>query len=117
MPHEAEIGQRFSVDLDISADLSKSSTTDRLSDTICYGEVVAVTIKAFTSVRRSLLERAASDVINALFAGFARIAAVRLTIRKSDPLTSAIVDSVGVSLFVERSNFGDLGNVRNESDQ
>jgi dihydroneopterin aldolase len=103
MPPEAEISQHFKIDLDISIDLSESSLTDRLSDTICYGEVVAAATKAFTSVRRRLLERAASDVVHAPFAGFPRISAVRITIHKFNAPAPALIDSSGVSLLVERS--------------
>jgi dihydroneopterin aldolase len=96
VPHDAEISQHFKIDLDISIDLSESSLTDRLSDTICYGE-------ALTSVRRRLLERAGSDVVHALFAGFPRISAVRITIHKFNAPAPALIDSSGVSLLVERS--------------
>ena len=41
MEHETEVGQRFVIDLELSADLSKSSRTDRLADTVSYSNVVA----------------------------------------------------------------------------
>ena len=49
MEHETEVGQRFVIDLDLSADLSESSHTDRLADTVSYSNVVA-TATAATAV-------------------------------------------------------------------
>ena len=45
MEHETEVGQRFVIDLELYTDLSESSHTDRLVDTVSYANVV-------TSVRR-----------------------------------------------------------------
>jgi len=39
MEHETEVGQRFVIDLELSADLSESSRTDRLADTVSYSNV------------------------------------------------------------------------------
>ncbi len=47
MEHETEVGQRFVIDLELSADLSESSRTDRLADTVSYSNVVATATAAF----------------------------------------------------------------------
>ena len=47
MEHETEVGQRFVIDLELSADLSESSHTDRLADTVSYSNVVATATAAF----------------------------------------------------------------------
>jgi len=39
MEHETEVGQRFVIDLELSADLAESSRTDRLADTVSYSNV------------------------------------------------------------------------------
>ena len=67
MEHETEVGQRFVIDLELSADLSESSRTDRLSDTVSYSNVVATATAAFKNTNYKLLERAAGAVAEAIW--------------------------------------------------
>ena len=62
MEHETEVGQRFVIDLELSADLSESSRTDRLADTVSYSNVVATASAAFKNANYKLLERAAGTI-------------------------------------------------------
>ena len=62
MEHETEVGQRFVIDLELYTDLSESSRTDRLSDTVSYSNVVATATSAFKNTNYKLLERAAGAV-------------------------------------------------------
>ena len=62
MDHETEVGQRFVIDLELSIDLSDSSRTDRLVDTVSYSSVVATATSAFKNANYKLLERAAGAV-------------------------------------------------------
>jgi len=56
---ETEVGQRFVIDLELFTDLSESSRTDKLADTVSYSNVVATATAAFKDVNYKLLERAA----------------------------------------------------------
>ena len=47
MEHETRVGQRFVIDLELYTDLSESSRTDRLADTVSYSNVVATATSAF----------------------------------------------------------------------
>lgn len=98
MEHETAIGQRFIVDLELSADLSESSRTDRLADTVSYSSVVAIASAAFKDANYKLLERAAGAVADAVLAAFARIDAVRVTVHKPHAPIAAIFEDVGVIL-------------------
>ena len=77
MQHETEVGQRFVIDLELYTDLSKSSHTDRLADTVSYSQVVATATSAFKDTNYKLLERAAGAVADAILTAFPRIRAVR----------------------------------------
>ena len=66
MEHETEVGQRFVIDLELSIDLSESSRTDRLADTVSYSNVVATATAAFKNANYKLLERAAGAVADAV---------------------------------------------------
>ncbi len=98
MEHETAIGQRFIIDLELSADLSESSRTDRLADTVSYSSVVAIASAAFKDVNYKLLERAAGAVADAILAAFARVDAVKVTVHKPHAPIAAIFEDVGVIL-------------------
>ena len=66
MEHETEVGQRFVIDLELSADLSEASRSDHLSDTVSYASVVSTATAAFKNTNYKLLERAAGAVADAL---------------------------------------------------
>ena len=70
MEHETEVGQRFVIDLELYTDLSESSRTDRLADTVSYSNVVATATSAFRDTNYKLLERAAGAVADAILAAF-----------------------------------------------
>ena len=98
LEHESEVGQRFVIDLELTADLTESSRSDRLKDTVNYGSVVDTAMKAFADKNYYLLERAAAAVADAVLAGFPRVIAIRVTVHKPHAPIAAIFDDVGVSL-------------------
>src|SRR5580658_9113156 len=77
MDHETEVGQRFVIDLELSADLSESSRTDRLADTVSYSNAVATATAAFKDVNYKLLERAAGAVATRCWPHFRKSAPSR----------------------------------------
>ena len=102
MEHETEVGQRFVIDLELSVDLSESSHTDRLADTVSYSNVVATASAAFKNTNYKLLERAAGAVADAILSSFPRINAVEVTVHKPHAPIAAIFDDVGVVLMRTR---------------
>src|SRR6201995_3210140 len=104
MEHETEVGQRFVIDLELFTDLSESSHTDRLSDTVSYSNVVSTATAGFKDPNYKLLERAAGAVADAILATFPRIRAVKVTVHKPHAPIAAIFEDVGV--MVTRSRHG-----------
>lgn len=98
LEHESEVGQRFVIDLELTADLTQSALTDRLKDTVNYGSVVDTAMKAFADKNYYLLERAAAAVGDAILAGFSRVISVRVTVHKPHAPIAAIFEDVGVTL-------------------
>src|SRR5258706_8644621 len=90
MEHETEVGQRFVIDLELSADLSESSRTDRLADTVSYSNVVATATAAFKDANYKLLERAAGAVADAILAAFPRVSTIKVTVYKPQAPIAAI---------------------------
>src|SRR4051812_6233619 len=102
MEHESEVGQRFVIDLELYTDLSDSSRSDRLADTVSYSDVVKTATAAFKDINYRLLERAAGAVADAILSSFARIRAVKVTVHKPHAPIAAIFEDVGVVLTRSR---------------
>lgn len=101
---EARLGQRFSLDLVLTTDLTAASLSDALEDSVDYGEVIRVVTETFTQRRFKLLETAARAVAEAILAGFAPVVAVAVTLRKPAAPIPATFAAVGVRLDVRREN-------------
>jgi dihydroneopterin aldolase len=106
MEHETEVGQRFVIDLELTADLTESSRTDRLADTVSYSNVVASATAAFKNANYKLLERAAGAVADAVLAAFPRVTAIKVTVHKPHAPIAAIFDDVGVIVSRDRQQHG-----------
>jgi 7,8-dihydroneopterin aldolase/epimerase/oxygenase len=102
MDHETEVGQRFVIDLELFADLSDSSRTDKLVDTVSYSNVVATATSAFKTTNYKLLERAAGAVADEILVAYPRIRAVKVTVHKPHAPIAAIFEDVGVVLTRNR---------------
>src|SRR5947199_10169784 len=98
MDHETEVGQRFVIDLELGIDLSDSSRTDRLLDTVSYSSVVTTATAAFKNVNYKLLERAAGAVADAILAAFPRVSAIKVPVKKPHAPIASIFYDVGVVL-------------------
>jgi dihydroneopterin aldolase len=99
MQHETEVGQRFVMDIELSTDLSESSRTDRLADTVSYSNVIATASAAFKDANYKLLERAAGAVADAVLTAFPRVNTIKVTVHKPHAPIAAIFDDVGITLI------------------
>ena len=102
MKHEAKVGQRFILDLDLSLDLAGAARSDKLVDTVSYAAIVETASQAFTAHSYKLVEAAAGAVADALLSAFARATSVRVTVRKPHAPIAAIFADVGVTLTRHR---------------
>jgi 7,8-dihydroneopterin aldolase/epimerase/oxygenase len=102
MDHETEVGQRFVVDLELFSDLTESSRSDHLSDTVSYANVVTTAVAAFKNTNYKLLERTAGAVADAILAAFPRVRSVKVTVHKPHAPIAAIFEDVGVVLTRSR---------------
>ena len=98
MPHEEEVGQRFVIDLELTVDLSRAGTSDKLADTVSYSSIVDTATRAFTGKSFRLVETAAAITAEALLAGFPKVSSVRVTVHKPHAPIAAIFDDVGIIL-------------------
>lgn len=98
---EAELGQRFFIDVEIGADLSEAEQRDTPEGTVNWADLVETVTKAFTEKRYKLIEAAAEAIATAAFERFAIAKTVRVEIRKPSAPIEAIFDYTAV--IVERS--------------
>jgi dihydroneopterin aldolase len=102
--HESERqhGQRFILDLVLDLDFAAAAKSDRLADTVDYGEVVAVAEAAFRDRHFYLIEASAAHVAGAVLAHFPRATSVRVTVRKPSAPVPAAIDHVAATVTVAR---------------
>ena len=62
MEHETEVGQRFVIDLELYTDLSESSRTDRLADTVSASRSVREDSDKLMESSRSMTKRCPTSV-------------------------------------------------------
>jgi 7,8-dihydroneopterin aldolase/epimerase/oxygenase len=104
MEHEAKVGQRFVLDLELALDLKSAARSDKLADTVSYAAIVETASRAFTAQSHRLVEAAAGAVADALLAAFAVVSSVRVTVRKPHAPIAAIFADVGVTLVRARED-------------
>jgi dihydroneopterin aldolase len=102
MAHEAKIGQSFTLDLELTMDLSAAARSDKVIDTVSYDEVVDCASRAFTAQRFRLIEAAAGKVADALLAAFPRVQGVAVTIHKPHAPIAATFRDVSVTVVRNR---------------
>lgn len=102
MEHEAKVGQRFVLDLELTVDLSAASQSDKLADTVSYSAIVDTATEVFTRRSYRLIEAAGGAVADDLLKKFPRLEAVRITVRKPHAPIAAIFGDAGVTLTRRR---------------
>ena len=98
LDHEKQNDQKFVIDLELSMDLGAAAASDRLEDTVDYGELSQRTHDYVASNSFDLIERLAYGVAD-LAMKFSKVEAVEVTVHKPDaPVRVPFVDiSVTVS--------------------
>ncbi|MBM3945666.1 MAG: dihydroneopterin aldolase [SAR202 cluster bacterium] len=101
-PRERETGQRFEVDVEAFADLTKPGMSDQLEDAVDYSKVFAAVKEVVEGRPRRLLESVAEAIATRLLEGF-DVAVVRVRVRKPDvPIARASIGSAGVEIYREK---------------
>ena len=95
-------GQFFFLDIVLDVDLSFAMATDELTDTVNYDEVCRVASDAMTANTYDLIERAAGDVMTALFEQFPPVQGIELTLKKPEAPLCRKVKYAAVSMYRTR---------------
>ena len=101
LSEEERIGSGYRVDLKIKADLSTSSYSDNLSDTIDYVDLNQI-VKEEMKVRSKLLEHVGQRIVDRIFKEHAAISKVWLSVAKLNPPIGGDMKSVQVQFKMKR---------------
>lgn len=95
------IGSDYRVDLEISADLSLPSASDKLTETVDYVHLNNI-VKEEMAIRSNLLEHVAKRIIDRIFLEINEVSKIKVEVSKINPPIGGDVESVTVILDVER---------------
>ena len=103
MIEEEKIGSDYIVNLTVKADLSLSSVTDKLEDTVDYVSLLAI-VKKQMSIRSKLLENVVDRIINQVFNDLPKVSQVTVSVPKRNPPIGGSVEEVCVEKELKRSS-------------
>ena len=93
MEEEKKIGSDYLVNLVVHADLSLSSKSDKLKDTIDYVALLDI-VKNQMKMRANLLENVADRVVNKIISQFPSVKKAVVKIAKLNPPINGNIDEV-----------------------
>jgi len=100
---EAQLGQRFFVDLELSLDLSRAGRSDDLHDTVNYADIFTRVQKIVEGERYKLVEALAERIAGEVLQAFP-IEEVKVKVTKPHPPINGHYDSVAVEMVRRRKD-------------
>ncbi len=97
LEHERTIGQRFVVDVDLAVDLELAARSDRLCDTVDYGQLGQRVVGIIGGARVMLIETLALRIAE-LCLSDARVNAARVTVHKPEAPVGVAFRDVAVTI-------------------
>lgn len=94
---EQQVGNRFRVNVTISADLSAAAQSDQITDTINYLTVFE-SVREQMSITSHILEHVAQRIIDTLYADFPQSQQIRVKVSKLAPPLGGKIEQVSVTL-------------------
>lgn len=94
---ERKVGNRFTVDLEIKAELGRVAADDDVSRAVNYLTVYEVA-RTQMALTQHTIERVAMNIIEAIYAAFPQIRHVKCTVSKLAPPLGGKLDRVSVVL-------------------
>lgn len=98
MPEEQVLGQRFIIDMDLFFNMGKACASDRVEDTIHYGEVYQAIQACVIEEKYQLLEFLAEKIAQSILAQFSCLS-VRVEVHKPQAPIPGIFKDVSVEIW------------------
>ncbi len=94
---EQRIGNKYTVDISVEANLEKAAKNDKLSDTINYEHIYQIVAQEMAIPTR-LLEHIAQRIIDALFQKYSQIETIEIAVGKHNPPIGGVCGKAKVIL-------------------
>lgn len=101
LEEEAKIGSEYRVDIEVKADLKRSSRTDKLADTVDYVHLNHI-VKEEMAIRSELLEEVAQRILDRFFREIRMIRRATVSVAKINPPIGGNVAEVAIILTKKR---------------
>ena len=101
LEEEAIIGSWYRVDIEVDVDLTKSSISDDLEDTVDYVQLNHI-VKEEMVIRSKLLEEVANRILDRFFLELKMITSATVSVAKLNPPIGGNVQEVVIILTKER---------------
>ena len=101
LPEETKIGSDYRVDLEVKADLQKSSKTDDLEDTVDYVFLNRV-VKEEMAIASKLLETVARRILDRIFNEDNLVTKATISVSKLNPPIGGDVERVTIKMTEKR---------------
>src|SRR5215207_5980587 len=103
-PEERALGQRFTVDVTLAADLRRAGRSDDLGDTVSYSAVYKLVRGIVEGEPRQLIEAVAEEIATEVLVSFPPVHRITVTVRKPEvPMKGAMLDAAGVRIARSRA--------------
>lgn len=100
---EGKIGSDYRVDVKVKSDLSKSTKTDELSDTVDYVHLNKI-VKEEMAIRAKLLEHVADRILDRILDEILMVKKANVSVSKINPPIGGNVEKVTVKLSKKRKD-------------
>ena len=101
LDEEAKIGSEYRVDVEVKADLKRSSKSDELIDTVDYVHLNHI-VKEEMAIRSKLLEEVAQRILDRFFKELRTIRRGKVSVAKINPPIGGNVEEVVIILTKKR---------------
>ncbi len=101
---EAELGQRFYVDLELLVDLSQAGASDDLQHTVNYADIFTCVQKIVEGERFNLVEKLTAVIAEQLLTTFP-LQEAKVKVTKPNPPINGHYESVAIEMTRRREDF------------
>ena len=96
MKEENTLGQKFFIDLELTADVNRSCFSDSVEDTVHYGEVYETVKFIMENNEYNLIEAVAQKIVDEIFEKFDKVKEIDILLKKPEAPVPGIYDFFGV---------------------
>lgn len=104
---EKIIGQLFSININITHNLSTAMLTDDIKDTINYQNIYLIIADVMKN-KYNLIERAAYKIIDELWLAYPQIENIELEINKLNPPIKADIESAAFYIYINKHEWENM---------